>query len=77
MGLQVNNTNLKFYRNLLLLFYLKVKINYFVRWYIDSGDTDGRIPVTATRYTLRKLGLKTVEEWKPWYAEKQVINFYL
>ena len=38
-----------------------------------SGDTDGRIPVTATRYTLNKLGLNTIEEWTPWYQGKQVI----
>lgn len=38
-----------------------------------SGDTDGRITVTSTRYTLRKLGLKTIEEWSPWYYYRQVI----
>jgi hypothetical protein len=39
-----------------------------------SGDTDGRIPVTATRLTLNKLGLKSVQEWTPWYDHLQVIN---
>ncbi|KAL8171285.1 hypothetical protein V2J09_023089 [Rumex salicifolius] len=43
-----------------------------VRVWIYSGDTDGRIPVTATRYTLRKLGLQTVQEWTPWYTHDQV-----
>ncbi|MQL81884.1 hypothetical protein Taro_014354 [Colocasia esculenta] len=38
----------------------------------SPGDTDGRIPVTATRYTLRKLGLKTIQEWTPWYHHNQV-----
>ncbi|KAH9771683.1 Carboxypeptidase [Citrus sinensis] len=51
---------------------IKKLIRGGLRVWVYSGDTDGRIPVTATRYTLRKLGLKTVEEWKPWYAEKQV-----
>ncbi|OVA12083.1 Peptidase S10 [Macleaya cordata] len=37
-----------------------------------SGDTDGRIPVTATRYTLNKLGLKITEDWTPWYNHKEV-----
>jgi len=37
-----------------------------------SGDTDGRIPVTATRYTLRKLGLGIVEDWRAWYTSRQV-----
>ncbi|KAK1416367.1 hypothetical protein QVD17_32158 [Tagetes erecta] len=43
-----------------------------IRVWVFSGDTDGRIPVTATRLSLRKLGLKTVEEWSPWYSKSQV-----
>ncbi|KAH9608507.1 hypothetical protein KSS87_016490 [Heliosperma pusillum] len=43
-----------------------------LRIWIFSGDIDGRIPVTSTRYTLRKLGLQTVEEWKAWYTSSQV-----
>lgn len=48
-------------------------INGGIRVWVYSGDTDGRIPVTATRLTLNKLGLKTKQEWKPWYNfNKQV-----
>ncbi|OWM90667.1 serine carboxypeptidase-like 34 [Punica granatum] len=43
-----------------------------LRIWVYSGDTDGRVPVTGTRYTLRKLGLKTVEKWTPWYNRQQV-----
>ncbi|KNA24331.1 hypothetical protein SOVF_016850 [Spinacia oleracea] len=43
-----------------------------LRIWIYSGDTDGRIPVTSTRYTLRKVGLKTVQEWTAWYTNSQV-----
>jgi serine carboxypeptidase-like clade 2 len=43
-----------------------------LRVWVFSGDTDGRIPVTATRLTLNKLGLKTVQEWTPWYDRLQV-----
>ncbi|TKY67756.1 Serine carboxypeptidase 34 [Spatholobus suberectus] len=43
-----------------------------IRIWVYSGDTDGRIPVTATRYTLRKLGLGIVEDWTPWYTSQQV-----
>ncbi|KAJ1422103.1 Serine carboxypeptidase, serine active site [Sesbania bispinosa] len=43
-----------------------------IRIWVYSGDTDGRIPVTATRYTLRKLGLSIVEDWTPWYTSRQV-----
>uniref|UniRef100_A0A6N2LYM9 Carboxypeptidase n=1 Tax=Salix viminalis TaxID=40686 RepID=A0A6N2LYM9_SALVM len=46
-----------------------------IRIWVYSGDTDGRIPVTATRYTLNKLGLKTIEEWTPWYHGKQVAGW--
>lgn len=43
-----------------------------LRIWVYSGDNDGRIPVTATRYTLRKLGLRTIQEWTPWYTHDQV-----
>lgn len=43
-----------------------------IRIWVYSGDTDGRIPVTSTRYTLRKLGLNIVEDWTPWYTSRQV-----
>ncbi|GAV72258.1 Peptidase_S10 domain-containing protein [Cephalotus follicularis] len=43
-----------------------------LRIWVYSGDTDGRIPVTATRLTLRKLGLKTIKAWTPWYNNQQV-----
>lgn len=41
---------------------------------MNSGDTDGRIPVISTRYTLNKLGLKIMEDWSPWFDHKQVAN---
>ncbi|XP_031495086.1 serine carboxypeptidase-like 34 [Nymphaea colorata] len=47
-----------------------------LRVWVYSGDTDGRIPVTATRYTLKKLGLKVVEEWVPWYHHQQVGGWF-
>lgn len=43
-----------------------------LRVWVFSGDTDGRIPVTSTRLTLKKLGLKTVEDWTPWYSSYEV-----
>jgi serine carboxypeptidase-like clade 2 len=44
-------------------------------YYIISGDTDGRVPVTSTRYTLNKLGLNITEDWTPWYNHREVIHF--
>ncbi|KAK3408687.1 hypothetical protein EUGRSUZ_J00874 [Eucalyptus grandis] len=43
-----------------------------LRVWVYSGDTDGRIPVTSTRYTLNKLGLDIVQDWTPWYNYQQV-----
>ncbi|CAN6481712.1 unnamed protein product [Victoria cruziana] len=51
-------------------------VNGGLRVWVYSGDTDGRIPATATRYTLKKLGLKVVEEWVPWYHHQQVGGWY-
>ncbi|KAK4413661.1 Serine carboxypeptidase-like 34 [Sesamum alatum] len=44
------------------------------RVWVFSGDTDGRVPVTATRYSLRKLGLKIKQDWTPWYTDKQQVG---
>ncbi|GLT49967.1 hypothetical protein SLA2020_234870 [Shorea laevis] len=51
---------------------IKKLIDGGLRAWVFSGDTDGRIPVTSTRYTLRKLGLKTIQEWTPWYYKQEV-----
>lgn len=53
---------------------LTEKIHYENCVVIDSGDADARVPVTGTRYTLRKLGFKTIEKWTPWYNRRQVLN---
>ncbi|KAI3473694.1 hypothetical protein Pfo_031403 [Paulownia fortunei] len=44
------------------------------RIWVFSGDTDGRVPVTATRYTLRKLGLNIKQDWTPWYTYKKQVG---
>ncbi|KAH9323556.1 hypothetical protein KI387_018195, partial [Taxus chinensis] len=43
-----------------------------LRIWVYSGDTDGRVPVTSTRYSLNALGLKIKEEWSAWFCSKQV-----
>ncbi|CAK9154473.1 unnamed protein product [Ilex paraguariensis] len=40
--------------------------------WIYSGDTDGVIPVTSTRYSISKLGLSVKTAWYPWYTEGEV-----
>lgn len=37
-----------------------------------SGDTDGRVPVTSTRYSIKKMGLKIKKGWRAWFHKRQV-----
>nr|XP_009794123.1 PREDICTED: serine carboxypeptidase-like 34 [Nicotiana sylvestris] len=53
---------------------IKKLIDGGLRVWVYSGDTDGRIPVTATRLTLRKLGLKINEDWTPWYTNNKQVG---
>lgn len=39
---------------------------------LSSGDTDGVVPVTATRHTINALKLPTVTNWYPWYDNGKV-----
>ncbi|KAL8224274.1 hypothetical protein R6Q57_019749 [Mikania cordata] len=55
-----------------ILPFIKKLVAGGVRVWVFSGDTDGRIPVTSTRLSLRKLGLNIVEDWSPWYTKTQV-----
>ncbi|TYI33573.1 hypothetical protein ES332_A04G143700v1 [Gossypium tomentosum] len=47
-------------------------LNAGLRIWIYSGDTDGRVPVTSTRYSIKKMGLKVKEEWRAWFHQSQV-----
>ncbi|KAL7606256.1 hypothetical protein Lser_V15G18896 [Lactuca serriola] len=40
--------------------------------WIYSGDTDGRVPVTSSRYSVNKLKLPVATSWRPWYYNKEV-----
>ncbi|XP_021902172.1 serine carboxypeptidase-like 31 [Carica papaya] len=46
------------------------------RIWVYSGDTDGRVPVLSTRYSLSSLGLPIKMAWRPWYHEKQVSGWF-
>ncbi|KAG6713673.1 hypothetical protein I3842_05G165000 [Carya illinoinensis] len=46
-----------------------------LRIWIYSGDTDGRVPVTSTRKSINKMGLKTKEEWRAWFHKSQVAGW--
>ncbi|KAL3741882.1 hypothetical protein ACJRO7_017368 [Eucalyptus globulus] len=43
---------------------------------LGNGDTDGRVPVLSTRYSLSSLGLPITKAWRPWYHQKQVSGWY-
>ncbi|KAG8368332.1 hypothetical protein BUALT_Bualt15G0034600 [Buddleja alternifolia] len=40
--------------------------------WIYSGDTDGRVPVTTTKYSMNKLGAPVKTPWYPWYNQGEV-----
>jgi len=39
-----------------------------------SGDTDARVPVTSSRYSINTLKLPIQVPWRPWYSEEEVLN---
>ncbi|KAK4755024.1 hypothetical protein SAY87_008781 [Trapa incisa] len=47
-----------------------------LRIWVYSGDTDGRVPVLSTRYSLSALRLPITKAWRPWYHQKQVSGWY-
>ncbi|KAF8369466.1 hypothetical protein HHK36_032518 [Tetracentron sinense] len=40
--------------------------------WIYSGDTDGRVPVTSSRYSIDKLDTSVKTTWYPWYTQNEV-----
>ncbi|XP_034892075.1 serine carboxypeptidase-like 31 isoform X2 [Populus alba] len=47
-----------------------------LRIWVYSGDTDGRVPVLSTRYSLSSLGLPITKAWRPWYHKKEVSGWF-
>ncbi|XAR63479.1 Carboxypeptidase D [Bertholletia excelsa] len=43
-----------------------------LRLWVYSGDIDGRIPITSTKYSLNKLMLPIKTAWYPWILDEQV-----
>ncbi|KAJ4883216.1 Serine carboxypeptidase-like 35 [Raphanus sativus] len=46
-----------------------------LRIWIYSGDTDGRLPVTSTRYSLREMRLKVESPWRSWFHKSEVAGW--
>ncbi|KAK9282894.1 hypothetical protein L1049_011119 [Liquidambar formosana] len=45
-----------------------------LRIWVYSGDTDAILPLTATRYSIRALNLKTNTNWYAWYDNHQQVG---
>ncbi|KAL5995231.1 hypothetical protein ACLOJK_025289 [Asimina triloba] len=43
-----------------------------LRVWVYSGDIDGRLPITSTRYSLNKLKLPVKSAWRPWFVNGEV-----
>ncbi|KAL9284917.1 hypothetical protein ACSQ67_024718 [Phaseolus vulgaris] len=51
---------------------IKYLIDSGIGLWIYSGDTDARVPVTSSRYSINSLKLPIQVPWRPWYSEKEV-----
>ncbi|KAF8668969.1 hypothetical protein HU200_052181 [Digitaria exilis] len=40
-----------------------------IRVWVYSGDTDGRVPVTSSRYSVNQLQLPVAAKWRPWFSD--------
>ena len=49
------------------------QLHIVLQWNIYSGDTDGRVPVTSSRYSINTYNLPVVTPWRPWYSSQEVI----
>ncbi|KAG6626623.1 hypothetical protein I3843_15G058300 [Carya illinoinensis] len=48
-----------------------------VSLWIYSGDTDARVPVTSSRYAIKKLKLPVSTDWRPWYSGDEVGGYVI
>ncbi|XP_029128792.1 serine carboxypeptidase II-3-like [Cajanus cajan] len=51
---------------------IKYLIDSEIKLWIYSGDTDARVPVTSSRYSINTLKLPILEPWSPWYAGTEI-----
>jgi hypothetical protein len=45
------------------------------KFLIFAGDTDGAVPSSGNQRWIKSLGWKRVEEWRPYYYDKQVAGY--
>ncbi|KAJ1292174.1 hypothetical protein BS78_02G372100 [Paspalum vaginatum] len=46
-------------------------LNNNIRVWVYSGDTDGRVPVTSSRYSVNQLQLPVAAKWRAWFSSTQ------
>ncbi|KAK9073965.1 hypothetical protein SSX86_006559 [Deinandra increscens subsp. villosa] len=51
---------------------IKYLIENGQRLWVFSGDIDGRVPITSSRYSINALDLPIETAWRPWYLNKEV-----
>ncbi|KAK9073964.1 hypothetical protein SSX86_006558 [Deinandra increscens subsp. villosa] len=51
---------------------IKYLIENGQRLWVYSGDTDARVPITSSRYSINALKLPIETAWRPWYLNKEV-----
>ncbi|XP_028776305.1 serine carboxypeptidase-like 40 [Neltuma alba] len=47
-------------------------LNHSLQVWIFSGDVDGRVPVTSTKYSIEKMNLPIKTAWHPWFVNGEV-----
>lgn len=48
-------------------------MGFLIYMKICSGDTDARVPVTSTKYSINTMKLPVKTLWHPWYLDAEVI----
>ncbi|XP_038971807.1 serine carboxypeptidase II-3-like isoform X2 [Phoenix dactylifera] len=51
---------------------IKESMAHDVQVLVYSGDVDGRVPVTSSRYSLNQLKLRVKTQWQPWFIKNEV-----
>ncbi|KAI8548710.1 hypothetical protein RHMOL_Rhmol07G0295200 [Rhododendron molle] len=51
---------------------IKQLIDSGLRLWVYSGDIDGRVPITSSRYSINTFKLPVETAWRPWYSNGEV-----
>ncbi|KAF7137829.1 hypothetical protein RHSIM_Rhsim07G0231200 [Rhododendron simsii] len=51
---------------------IKQLIDSGLRLWVYSGDIDGRVPITSSRYSINTFKLPVETAWRPWYSNEEV-----